>query len=204
MDYDWTEILKEKSTRELYDIYCGNSFLPETVIPIAKLELEKRHFNFEDIESLKDTFKLEDLEQALDSIYVELSRRTYFNFKNSIIAASFIIIFILIAFKVQNITFYPHSLLIWTVLLCLISFMILLNNFIYKRLFLKFKRLEARKSDILEKFEKRGLNHQRLKLIEDLSSQSMKRLQEYRRVNNILLLILTLVLTLYLIVKNVL
>jgi hypothetical protein len=52
MDYDWKEILKEKSDRELYDIYCGKSALPVSAVEFAKTELENRKFNFEDTKDL--------------------------------------------------------------------------------------------------------------------------------------------------------
>jgi hypothetical protein len=201
MDYNWIEIFKEKSTKELYDIYCGNSFLPKTVIPIAKLELEKRKFNFDDIESFKDTLKLEDVERELDDLYIELSIRPSFTVKSSIFMGSVSIISIIIFFKLLNIELYPDALLVWLIITPLMIILIIVNNYIHKRFTIKFQNLEDKKSKILEKFENRGLIEHKLKLIEELSSQSMKRLQESYRANRILGLIITIAFTIYLILK---
>jgi len=47
--YNWEEILKGKTSRELYSIYKGLSDLPDSVIPFAKKELENRHSNADHI-----------------------------------------------------------------------------------------------------------------------------------------------------------
>lgn len=51
MSYDWEKIFRDKTTKELHEIYTGQSLLPRSVIPYAKKELKKRNLIFDD----KDT-----------------------------------------------------------------------------------------------------------------------------------------------------
>ncbi len=51
MSYDWEKIFKDKTTKELHEIYTGQSLLPRSVVPYAKKELKKRNLIFDD----KDT-----------------------------------------------------------------------------------------------------------------------------------------------------
>lgn len=58
MSYDWEKIFKEKTTKELLEIYTGHSFLPKSVIPFAKKELKKRNFEFEDTDTEWEVWNL--------------------------------------------------------------------------------------------------------------------------------------------------
>ncbi|MFN8211763.1 MAG: hypothetical protein U0T33_12480 [Bacteroidales bacterium] len=202
MQYNWTEILKEKTSKELYDIYSGNSFLPDEVIPFARLELENRHFNLTDVESLKDSFKLENIEEELDNLCIELSKRPYFNLKTSLIVISLLITFIVVLLKLQNINFNDLPPIFWIASIAIVVFIMLLDNYIYKKLFQKFKNLEDKKTELLTKFERRGLNDQKLRLIDELSAQSKLRIQEAIRINRFVAAIMFLILTISLILKS--
>ena len=46
MSYNWEKIFEKKSTKELFKIYKGNSFLSKDASIYAKKELEKRNFDF--------------------------------------------------------------------------------------------------------------------------------------------------------------
>ena len=202
MQYNWTEILKEKTSKELYDIYSGNSFLPDEVIPFARLELENRHFNLTDVESLKDSFKLENIEEELDNLCIELSKRPYFNLKTSLIVISLLITFIVVLLKLQNINFNDLPPIFWIASIAIVVFIMLLDNYIYKKLFQKFKNLEDKKTELLTKFERRGLNDQKLRLIDELSAQSKLRIQEAIRVNKFIAAIMFIIVTISVIIKS--
>lgn len=61
MKYNWTEILKNKSEKELYDIYVGRSVLGSEVMEFARIELENRNFNFENPDKHRKKWELEKL-----------------------------------------------------------------------------------------------------------------------------------------------
>lgn len=61
MAYDWKKIFANKTDKELYEIYSGNSFLPHETVEYARQELERRRFDFNDIESSKSAWKLSEL-----------------------------------------------------------------------------------------------------------------------------------------------
>ena len=44
-NYDWTEILKNKTDKELRNIIKGNTTLTEEISKLAEIELEKRRNN---------------------------------------------------------------------------------------------------------------------------------------------------------------
>ncbi len=61
MDYNWPEIFKNKTTKELYDIYLGKSTLGPEQIEYARIELESRNFDFNNLDKQKQKWELERL-----------------------------------------------------------------------------------------------------------------------------------------------
>ena len=61
MTYNWKEIFKNKTNKELYDIYLGNSLLDSDVVEFARIELENRNFNFQNLNKQKQKWELENL-----------------------------------------------------------------------------------------------------------------------------------------------
>jgi hypothetical protein len=61
MNYNWTEILKNKTDKELFYIYSGQSLQDKEVRDFAELELKRRKFDFKDIDKYKAKWKLERL-----------------------------------------------------------------------------------------------------------------------------------------------
>ena len=58
MNYDWEEILKNTSSQELYKIYKGQTTKTGQAIPYAKKELDRRGFNFENMEQNRKNWDL--------------------------------------------------------------------------------------------------------------------------------------------------
>jgi hypothetical protein len=73
MSYDWEEILKQKTNKELYQIYLGKSHLPKVVSEKAKKELLNRNFDFNNIQSYKNGWKLKNLREEEQSAMPILS-----------------------------------------------------------------------------------------------------------------------------------
>jgi hypothetical protein len=61
MSYDWEKIFENKTNKELYDIYSGNSMLPIETIEYARNELERRNFDFNDINNNRSAWELSEL-----------------------------------------------------------------------------------------------------------------------------------------------
>lgn len=77
MNYNWIEIFKNKTDKELFIIYSGQSLLDKEAREFAELELKRRNFNFKDIDKYKAKWKLEKLFQE------EKENNTGFGFKIS-------------------------------------------------------------------------------------------------------------------------
>lgn len=61
MKYNWTEIFKNKSDEELYNIWLGKSLMGSEVIEFARIELERRNFNFKNLNKHLLKWELENL-----------------------------------------------------------------------------------------------------------------------------------------------
>lgn len=85
MNYNWKEIFKEKSTKELYEIFCGNSFLPDSSIPFAKTELENRNFDFGDLEYFSNIWHFDALSEEAARINLYLLEHSKPSLKGALI-----------------------------------------------------------------------------------------------------------------------
>jgi uncharacterized membrane protein len=61
MNYNWPEILKNKPEKEVYDIFMGKTHHGNDIKELARLELERRNFNFNDLSKHKEKWELEKL-----------------------------------------------------------------------------------------------------------------------------------------------
>lgn len=61
MKYNWPEIFKNKSDKELYNIWLGKSLMGSEVIEFARIELERRNFNFKNLNKHLLKWELENL-----------------------------------------------------------------------------------------------------------------------------------------------
>lgn len=61
MEYNWKEIFKNKSDRELYSIYLGKSMLGTDAKEFARIELEERNFSFDNMSKQRRKWELENL-----------------------------------------------------------------------------------------------------------------------------------------------
>lgn len=76
MDYNWPEIFKKKTDKELYSIYIGETTLLGEPQKYAEEELKRRKFNFNDLTSFKKKNQLNRLveeEESLDSSFGRIS-----------------------------------------------------------------------------------------------------------------------------------
>ena len=76
MEYNWTEIFKNKTDRELYDIYLGQTSLNAEQRDFARIELENRNFNFKNLDRQRKKWELENLIEEEKSYSIPLFRST--------------------------------------------------------------------------------------------------------------------------------
>jgi hypothetical protein len=103
MDYDWQEIFKEKTNKELYDIYCGRSGLPVSAVEFAKIELEKRNFNFENIEDLAYEQKFNSLAEEATKINLFLQNNPNSSLKFKLIMSIIAVVPLFLFFGLNDV-----------------------------------------------------------------------------------------------------
>lgn len=88
MTYNWEKIFKNKTDKELYEIFLGRKHLGAEAKEFAELELKSRNFNFDNIDSHKKKWTLEKLieEERNESGAYSLFRWTS-NSKHSLMMA---------------------------------------------------------------------------------------------------------------------
>jgi membrane protein insertase Oxa1/YidC/SpoIIIJ len=198
MSYNWEEIFKDKSNQELYEIYSGESNLPDLTIPFAKNELENRNFDFENMEANRDAWKLSNLIQE-DDIYeseVMMRKLTYASLNFYLLVIFVIIIFFLFVIPNELLYGLPITISVSTVL-------ILLNNYIYKIQQKNISKLRNEKRELIAKLEKENLLENQSLIFYELTKERGKNQKSIR----ILLLALVITAVIFLILsvlKNIL
>ncbi len=132
MSYNWEEIFEKKSTKELFDIYKGKSFLSDRdASRYAKKELEKRNFDFNNIEEYNVVWEIDSLKKD-ESVYQTEFAFNKFQFisikRYLIILVSFVLLLFLFEkynAEIDFVLFLPYVVI-------LISIFTLINNYIYK------------------------------------------------------------------------
>lgn len=169
MDYNWEEIFKEKSNKDLYNIYIGNSMLPKETISFAKKELEDRHFDFDNMEANKTAWKLSKLIDEDDTYEAGISMRKQIKIplKLYLLIALGVVLLFLFLFPSSTTTGLPIAIII-------ITGIVLVNNYLYKR---EQKSVANRRNEILElteKLEKAGQLKNESPLYKDMVHERKK------------------------------
>lgn len=151
MDYNWEEIFKDKSNKELYDIYIGNSTLPKSTIPFAKRELEKRNFDFNDIETNRAAWKLSSLIQEKDFYDSQVSMRKLNFIPLKYYLLTVLILFIVFLFLLPKT--HENLYIGFPMLLALSSIFYFSNNYISKKQQEKMDKIQKEKHDLIKKLD---------------------------------------------------
>jgi len=75
MIYDWENIFKDKTNKELYDIVTGIDYKSEEAVKYAKIELNNRNFDFDNMEANKTAWELSSLIEEEDFARLEITGR---------------------------------------------------------------------------------------------------------------------------------
>ncbi len=147
MYYNWEEIFKTTSSEDLYRIYQGHALKPKEAIPFAKKELERRGFDFNDMDNNKKRWQLINAleDQTLDNISNHTS--VYISFKYFLLILMVMLLFSYLVDMEEN-SPYTWENLIFPVTLSII--LVLINNLHFKYQYNKRKKIQD-KIDRLKK-----------------------------------------------------
>jgi len=176
MSYNWEKIFENKSTKELYNIYKGNSYLSKDAVFYAKKELIKRNFDFENIDAYIVSWKLSDLKED-EVVYQTEYAMSKFKFIS--LKKYFLILFSFIGLtyffettrKDFDLNFFFKSVPYITIF---ISLLILLNNYIAR---LQNKTRDKRLQEI-DKVGKELEKYKENKSVQEDYNVSMKKLNK--------------------------
>ena len=154
MDYNWQQIFKSKTNKELYDIVVEKVILSDSAVKFAKLELEKRNFDFNNMEANKKAWKLSNLIEEEHNAQLEISGRKFIYIPLKvyvlIILALTLIYFYLNYFTETN--FEDGLLIMFTIMT---TILVMLNNFIHlkqvKSHKKRMKKIQEIKNELNEK-----------------------------------------------------
>lgn len=192
MNYNWEQIFKDKSNHELYEIYCGESNLPDLTIPFAKRELENRNFDFENMEANRDAWKLSNLIQDEDIYESEVMMRKLTHVSLNVYLLVIFGIIILFLFVI------PDALLTGLpIIISVATLLILFNNFIYKIQQEKIIKVRNEKRELIAKLEKENLLETQSPIFNELTRERGKNQKSIR----ILLLALVITAVMFLILS---
>lgn len=200
MTYDWERIFEEKSDKELYEIYCGNSLLPETTVSYAKNELEKRNFDFNKMELHNEVWKLSSLEEEIDYLRLEINRRTPASLKSIIFIILGLVIIAAIIIQTTNVE-KKGIFLSLIVVSMFISIIIITERIIYKKKVASLNQLLEKKTKLVDKISENVNLNERQHVLENLTKESNTRMKQLMSVNLILAIITTTILILVLVFK---
>lgn len=77
-NYNWVEIFSKKSDKELVKIISTSSHYNEEIKAIARNELGKRNFDFENLDSIKENWKRESIIQNENSLFNRYYNSKYY------------------------------------------------------------------------------------------------------------------------------
>lgn len=132
MGYNWPEIFENKTEKELYSIYAGETTLSGEPQKYAEAELKRRGFNFNDLTDFRKRNQLNNLVEEADArIFFDRSSRRHRVNRNLALIASliFALLFIFISTGNTDSEKFGYALFIVSVLNI---FMAVISHILYK------------------------------------------------------------------------
>jgi len=132
MSYDWKKIFENKTNKELYQIYTGKTLLPDETFNYAKQELEKRNFDFNNMEANKSAWKLSELlidKEDAEKVIQENNIKTIPTKTLYILIPGIIIIYILIV----NVLNYNIPIVYLLIMIGTTIFYVFFTNFLFNK-----------------------------------------------------------------------
>lgn len=170
MYYNWEEIFAEKSNKELYNIYCGNSSLPESTIPFAKKELENRNFDFDNMEVNRAAWRLSSLMDEDAFFESQIKKLFYIPIKYYLLGVILlIIIFFFIAPRSHDSIYigFVSFLLIGTIYF-------FSNNYLFKKQQEEIRKRRKEKLELMKKLKKKDVLYEHSPIVYDMEREKQK------------------------------
>jgi len=189
VEYNWEKIFESKTNKELYDIVKGKTVLSKEARNIAKQELERRSFDFNNMEVNKTVWEISEINEEEDIANLEIFSwkakfiplRTYF-----LIITGIVIFYFLINKSAIN----PMPLNVFIFFLLLATFLVWFNNFRYKKQNqAHIKRIE-RLNKLKDKLKAKDLLKEDSPVYNELIRQKRKQFEELKVLKFITILLL--------------
>ncbi|MFO7658374.1 MAG: hypothetical protein R6W78_15050 [Bacteroidales bacterium] len=184
MTYNWPEILKNKTDKELYDIYLGKTFLPKEVQQLSKQELIIRNFDFNNIEKHKLAWQLASIveEETHEKLGDNRSKFAYIKFSHYVVI---IIVFLILSLFVYFLK-QEHSIINVEFILLGVAFISLgsiLSNFLHKKEKAYISKRNSKRNQIVQQLKKDNLLNRDNPIIKDIlrhskTNSEIKKIQE--------------------------
>ena len=132
MEYDWEKIFENKTNKELYDIVTGKTTLPKETRNIAKQELERRNFDFNNMEANKAAWQVSEIieEEDIANLGIFVRKAKFIPLRIYILIIIGIVIFY---FLINENAINPMPFNVFIFFNLLATFLVWLNNFMYKK-----------------------------------------------------------------------
>ena len=132
MEYDWEKIFENKTNKELYDIVKGKTTLPKETRNIAKQELERRNFDFNNMEANKAAWQVSEIieEEDIANLGIFVRKAKFIPLRIYILIITGIVIFY---FLINENAINPMPFNVFIFFNLLATFLVWLNNFMYKK-----------------------------------------------------------------------
>ena len=170
MSYDWQEVFKNKTSKELYKIYLGDTLLPSETKEFARNELERRNFNFDNIEAHKTAWKLSNLIEEDNYLNSEMSGQGRVLFVSFKLYLFFLLLFFLFMYFMtgfqQKDTF--EQLMTGLIASGVIGVLVLINNYFYKRIQVQKEKRKNRIKEIENSLKEQNLLEKDSPIMKDL------------------------------------
>ena len=134
MGYDWEQIFRNTSSQELYKIYRGQTIKPKEAIQYAKKELDRRGFDFSNMEQNKKDWELLNTmeEEAVNRLNFSNRMTEYISFKKYMIILIVVLILFFSYAWIKDGNFECFTIVI-PIVIGFFGIYTVINNLIYKK-----------------------------------------------------------------------
>jgi hypothetical protein len=169
MTYNWPEILKNKTDKELYNIYLGKTFLPKEIQQLSKQVLVSRDFDFNNIKKHKLAWQLANIveEETYEKIRENRASFLYIKFSHYLVI---IIVFLSLSLFIYLLNQESGFISIEFLLICfsVISFGSIITNYLHKKEKAYLSKRETKKRQIIQDLKKDNVLKREAPIVNDI------------------------------------
>ena len=200
MNYDWEKIFENKTNKELYDIVIGKKVLSKEAVKFAKAELEKRNFDFENMEANRAAWEISGLIEEEDNARAEITGRRAKHISVKIlfiiIAGIFIIYLVLSKFPGYD---FPLGMAFF--FSGLATVFILLNNIQARNQKLAQEKRLEKLEQLKEKLEKENLLTKDNTIKDEIERHRIEEIEGFKTINYVMIVISVLAILIFILNK---